>query len=130
MKKKIAFVVGFFVVAVALIVAFTSKQEITAKDKDTVEGVNHKITYEQVLEMRGAYKGSMEQSSFEIEQVRELVNQPNAKWLGFSPGHHDGKDVPILTIYDANKNELQNFALELSSGCPPYCWGKVARKGK
>lgn len=132
MNKKTILTVGLLILLVVFFCAcnFTKQDDVSAKGKKTatVEQVNHKITYDQVLQMRGAYKGDMKAGSFDIEQVRKFVAQSNAKYLGISYGFHDGKNVPILTIYDANKVELKNYALEFSMGCPPYCGEQIANK--
>jgi uncharacterized FlaG/YvyC family protein len=121
-KRNIGITALVLVITTFLLVSgYLHNSDVTAKEENTQTQVKHKITYEQVLQMRAKYSGEMQSSSFEINQVRELINQPQAKWLGVSYGFHDGKNSPILTIYDKNNNELTNMALEMSVGCPPNC---------
>lgn len=131
MKKTTVFL-GLIIVAVVLAFVFIPKDGTNAKEKAATEQkVIHKITYESVLELRKAYAGDVKPGSFFNDQVIEFVsNKPDAKYLCISYGAHEGRNVPVLTLFDENKVELIKYGgLEMIMGCPPSCGAKeIVRK--
>lgn len=129
--KKTAVFLGLIIAAVVLAFVFIPKDEATAKGKTVTEAkVIHKITYDQVLELRKAYAGDVKPGSFFNDQVIEFVsNKPDAKYLCISYGAHEGRNVPVLTLFDKNKVELTKYGgLEMAMPCPPYCTQEIVKK--
>ena len=122
--RKFFFVVGMLVVVVAvyLTMNFVSRKVPEPTDHQVSEAYVNQLVSNRIHFMEtGALKNTLTSESFEITQVRKMLDNPDAARFVIQYGAHDnGVQCAIIYCIDKDWNRLETF-LEIAMGCPPNC---------